>query len=61
MAGAAKPAMKRLGYFGEEGYVGVGDPYKTKVVGKNCHTQLLMVHTRSFLFLVPMDFRMRHR
>jgi hypothetical protein len=53
MSGAAKPAMKRLGYFGEEGYVGVGDPYKTKVVGKKHHTQLLMVHMRSLLFVTP--------
>mmetsp|Transcript_10453 Transcript_10453/g.20560 ORF Transcript_10453/g.20560 Transcript_10453/m.20560 type:complete len:372 (+) Transcript_10453:116-1231(+) len=32
MSGANKPAMKRIGYFGEEGYMTIGDPYKTKVV-----------------------------
>ena len=30
MSGANKPAMKRIGYFGEAGYIGIGDPYKTK-------------------------------
>jgi len=29
-----KSAMKRIGYFGEEGYMTLGDPYKTKVVGE---------------------------
>ena len=32
MSGLNKPAMKRIGYFGEEGYATIGDPYKTKVV-----------------------------
>ena len=26
-----KPAMKRIGYFGEGGYMTIGEPYKTKV------------------------------
>ena len=30
MSGANKPAMKRIGYFGEPGYIGIGDPFKTK-------------------------------
>mmetsp|Transcript_34446 Transcript_34446/g.71072 ORF Transcript_34446/g.71072 Transcript_34446/m.71072 type:complete len:369 (+) Transcript_34446:169-1275(+) len=29
-SGANKPAMKRIGYFGEEGYIGIGDMYNTK-------------------------------
>jgi hypothetical protein len=32
MSGANKPAMKRIGYFGEAGYTTIGEPYKTKVV-----------------------------
>ena len=31
MSGANKPAMKRIGYFGEGAYMTIGDPYKTKV------------------------------
>ena len=30
MSGENKAAMKRIGYFGEAGYVGIGDPYKSK-------------------------------
>ena len=32
MSGSNKPAMKRIGYFGEAGYTSIGEPYKTKVV-----------------------------
>ena len=31
MSGSNKPAMKRIGYFGEAGYTTIGDPFKTKV------------------------------
>ena len=31
MSGLNKPAMKRIGYFGEAGYTSIGEPYKTKV------------------------------
>lgn len=31
MSGSNKPAMKRIGYFGEAGYTTIGDQYKTKV------------------------------
>lgn len=29
-----KPAMKRIGYFGEEGYNGIGDMYRTNNAGQ---------------------------
>lgn len=34
MSGTNKAAMKRIGYFGEEGYATIGDMYHTKVKGE---------------------------
>jgi hypothetical protein len=34
MSGTNKASMKRIGYFGEEGYTTVGDMYHTKVKGE---------------------------
>lgn len=41
-----KSAMKRIGYFGEEGYMTLGDPYKTKVVGEAPPLDVAKSHSR---------------